>query len=185
MSDFKTCPRCLKEFPVEGYTEKARRKYVWACSDCRSEYLRDQHAKHRSKRISRGREVYREVRKTVLTKLGGKCDCCGESTQEFLAIDHRFGGGNIHRRALGIKSSVTYYRWLLDHDCLPSYFRLLCHNCNMARSFYDHCPHESQREGRAAQALLPLTTQFPITPRKRGPKPGSRNNDTSSGRRIQ
>ncbi len=36
----------------------------------------------------------RNLRAKVLSHYGGKCSCCGESTPEFLAIDHTEGGGH-------------------------------------------------------------------------------------------
>jgi hypothetical protein len=43
------------------------------------------------------------LRKQVLAKYGSVCSCCGEHRQEFLAIEHNFGGENAHRKALQAK----------------------------------------------------------------------------------
>src|SRR3972149_5036103 len=39
---------------------------------------------------------------------GRRCRCCGETTLQFLAIDHIYGGGNRHRKSL----TTNFYRWL-------------------------------------------------------------------------
>jgi hypothetical protein len=56
-----------------------------------------------------------------------------------LAIDHIKGGGSKHR-----KEVRHLYSWL-RREGFPSGFRILCHNCNLARGVYGYCPHE--REG--------------------------------------
>ena len=82
---------------------------------------------------------------TVLQHYGGQCLCCGEKEHEFLAIDHVLGEGKKHRTAIGIQrgsGGVQFYRWLIRNN-YPDGFRVLCHNCNMARSMFKHCPHET------------------------------------------
>ena len=93
------------------------------------------------------RQKRRRIRQQVLHAYGGACACCGERTNEFLAVDHIGGGGNKHRKALG-KWGESFYRWLCDQGFPPGY-RLLCHNCNFARGRYGYCPHEH-----AAAALV-------------------------------
>lgn len=87
------------------------------------------------------RASYRKRREDVVAAYGGRCECCGETALEFLAIDHINGGGNRHRRKLG-RSNI--YGWLIRNK-YPSGFRVLCHNCNQARSYYGQCPHERAR----------------------------------------
>ncbi len=45
------------------------------------------------------------------------------------------------KKALG----AHLYRWLRNQGW-PQGFRILCHNCNMARGFYGRCPHEQLLE---------------------------------------
>lgn len=85
----------------------------------------------------------RRKRQIVLDAYGGKCDCCGESAPEFLAVDHRHGGGNKHRRELGKgakKGSCSYYNWIIKNG-FPDFLRILCHNCNQANGSHGTCPH--------------------------------------------
>lgn len=75
---------------------------------------------------------------------GSTCACCLETGVDFLVIDHIEGGGSKHRRSIGIQSGggASFYRWL-ERNNYPSGFRVLCHNCNMARAnCKGACPHE-------------------------------------------
>jgi hypothetical protein len=68
------------------------------------------------------------MRRKILEGYGMKCDCCGETTPKFLALDHVDGGRTAERRNLGLSTSTKKYR-------------LLCHNC--ARGWYGKCLHEN------------------------------------------
>lgn len=83
-----------------------------------------------------------KIRELVLDAYGRRCSCCKENRQEFLAIDHIGGGGNEHRKIIGSK----IYCWLKKNNFPKEGFRLLCHNCNMSRSLYGYCPHESEND---------------------------------------
>ena len=63
------------------------------------------------------------------------CACCGESTLEFLSLDHIEGGGTQHRRDTKTGGG-SFYR-LLIRESFPSGFRVLCYNCNLAIGFLD------------------------------------------------
>lgn len=118
-------------------------------------YLRSWRARHREqdraskrrwywKNVSRCRaqetRYRRKLRASVLAHYGGKCACCGESRDEFLSIDHINGGGDKHRR----ETKGHVFAWL-KRNGFPAGFRVLCHNCNMARGFFGYCPHEREK----------------------------------------
>lgn len=96
-------------------------------------------AKNREAITRQQRESYQKRRRAVLTLYGHRCDCCGETRLEFLAIDHRNGGGHSERRRLSASSLWT--RLLRLGTPHPNY-RVLCHNCNSAFGFYGYCPHQ-------------------------------------------
>lgn len=81
----------------------------------------------------------RELRRQIVLAYGGECVCCDEANWEFLSIDHKNGGGNKHREALG--GSYSFYRWLRDSGFPKDDYRLLCMNCNFAIGKYGYCPH--------------------------------------------
>lgn len=90
------------------------------------------------------RNKNRKIRKQVIEAYGGKCECCGESRYEFLALDHIYGGGNVHKRELKKKGMNIWY-WLKKEGYPKDKFRILCHNCNQALASWGYCPHERER----------------------------------------
>ena len=87
-------------------------------------------------------EKYRKtasgLRDEILRHYGHKCACCGESTKEFLCLDHVNGGGCKHRKK--VPSGYMLYRWVIKNK-FPASIRVLCHNCNMSLGIYGYCPH--------------------------------------------
>jgi hypothetical protein len=78
----------------------------------------------------------------ALQHYGGQCACCGETEPAFLAIDHVNGGGNAHRREVGYpKGGGAFFYWLRKHG-YPDGYQVLCHNCNMAKTYLGVCPHQ-------------------------------------------
>lgn len=91
-----------------------------------------------------------DTKRAVFDHYGRRCVCCGETTPEFLSVDHVDGGGTKHRESLaGGKSGSGFYRWLRRNN-FPAGFQVLCFNCNCAKGFYGECPHA--RAGREAQS---------------------------------
>lgn len=80
---------------------------------------------------------YRRARNAVIAGYGGACVCCGETTPEFLAIDHVNGGGR--KAILGGLNGYAYLAKII-RDNYPMEYQLLCHNCNMAKK-WGICPH--------------------------------------------
>lgn len=105
----------------------------------------------RTERLMRDKENRQKLRDNVFAHYGGYCcACCGETTPEFLSIDHVNGRGNQHRRQVG--SGGTFYNWLRRNNFPPG-FRVLCFNCNCAMGFFGQCPH--QKLGNANPNLEP------------------------------
>ncbi len=105
---------------------------------------------HIEARNAKSRQKREAIREEVLHAYGHACTCCGETRAEFLAIDHAQGDGAAHRRESSLVwSGSAIYLWLKRHGLPKDRFRLLCHNCNMARSCYGSCPHERERAATA------------------------------------
>jgi hypothetical protein len=62
-----------------------------------------------------------------------QCAECKENDIRVLTIDHMNGGGNKHRRELGMKCGYEFYRWLINQN-YPSGYQILCFNCNELRN---------------------------------------------------
>ena len=63
------------------------------------------------------------IRDEAFAHYGGsdiRCVCCGESTREFLALDHVNGGGTAARRIAGSGGNV-HYVWLRSKASRPAY----------------------------------------------------------------
>ena len=74
-----------------------------------------------------------------------ECICCGEKIIGFLTIDHVNGGGNKHRRELGMRNiaGVNFYEWL-KRNKFPDGYQVMCFNCNCGRSRVGgECPHKT------------------------------------------
>ena len=147
----RTCPRCGRSFSYTAeYWHRNKCSPTglhYICKLCRRSEVREyerQGDRHRPYQREWARRYYRETRLKVLRHYGGdppRCACCGEHHIEFLAVDHESGGGNKHRKSAGYRS---IQHWIRLRGYPPG-FRVLCHNCNMARGFSGYCPHE--REG--------------------------------------
>ena len=102
--------------------------------------------KNKEQRRARQNARVSERRLRAIAGYGGKCICCGESTTEFLAFDHVNGDGGQHRKL--VRQGASLVGWIERNNYPPS-IQLLCHNCNLAKAFYGHCPHSLR------QALSP------------------------------
>lgn len=120
----RTCVECGKRFAA------ANREWV-----CRGT--------GREKDLLRQRAAYpigvQRRRDAVFAYYGGACACCGETTKEFLTVDHVGGGGRKHRARI---KGHDMYRWLIKNR-FPFGFRLLCMNCNWATKNGKPCPHRA------------------------------------------
>lgn len=91
-----------------------------------------------------GKKRRQAAKAKAILHYGDRCQCCSEGNIAFLTIDHINGGGNNHRRKMGVKKlgSVGFYDWLIANN-FPEGFRVLCLNCNMGVYWNDGvCPHK-------------------------------------------
>jgi len=89
------------------------------------------------------KKYLKKMKAKIHLALGNICACCGESTPEFLTLDHIHGGGTKHRRVAGGNQSV--YREVLAEGIPKEKYRLLCMNCNFAFGHWGKCPHANKR----------------------------------------
>lgn len=89
------------------------------------------------------KERYWETKLKVINHYGGKCVCCGETTPEFLTVDHINNDGKDHRRKKQFSLGKNLYYTLIRENFNVGYaLQLLCWNCNEAKNYYGICPHQ-------------------------------------------
>jgi len=123
----KINPRTNRPFYYCAEHTEARKAHKQA-------YYKNNKEKHNKASLDR----YYKLRKEVIEMYGGKCTCCGEEHEAFLALDHVNDGGQKHRKQRSIYG--VYKDALAAND--PKEFRVLCHNCNMAYHTCGICPHQ-------------------------------------------
>lgn len=143
----KRCRRCSRLVRRESFFVDKRRSDGlggW-CKPCFNDAHRESYRlpERRQAKAEQGKAARRALREEVLAHYGGVCVCCGERRYEFLSIDHTRGDGNKHRREMPRAKKLA--SWLKSNGYPAEGFRVLCHNCNMARGLYGHCPHERER----------------------------------------
>lgn len=77
----------------------------------------------------------RILKAEVLTYYGeGNLVCvrCGFRDIRALSIDHIDGGGNQHRKKIGIGAGLSFYKWLKDAG-YPGGYQTLCMNCQIIK----------------------------------------------------
>ncbi len=117
---------------------KRRRGEAHAPENRRKRYAED--PEYRAKAIASARANYAKVRAKIVTGYGAKCSCCGETTVDFLELDHVNGGGAAEYRET---PPVNVYRRLI-REGFPAGYTLLCSNCNLGRWRNGGvCPHKA------------------------------------------
>jgi hypothetical protein len=87
-----------------------------------------------------------EKRRKVIEHYGNKCACCGETIYDFLTIDHKNNDGCIHRKKIGVGSTVII-NYIIKNN-YPEDIQILCWNCNFGKSRNGGiCPHKDANRG--------------------------------------
>jgi hypothetical protein len=144
MFDHREYQRARRRENPERYREYDRKYYLKHRSDPkwrekRRAYLITYCRLNKNRRNAVSRNWHQRLKASVLEHYGIACACCGESTYEFLCIDHINGGGNRQRKQFGCNRS--FYSWL-KRTGYPEGFRTLCHNCNQSLGYNGYCPHQ-------------------------------------------
>lgn len=88
----------------------------------------------RIKFIKRRRSL--DIRTRVISHYSeGTMECahCKINDFRFLCLDHKDGGGNVHRRTSGELRGKAVYFWAMKNN-FPDIFRVLCYNCNFLQT---------------------------------------------------
>ncbi len=80
----------------------------------------------------------------VYSHYGRICNCCGETEEKFLSIDHVNDDGNIDRRQHGGGKSNNIILKIIARG-FPNTYQILCMNCNTGKSRNNGtCPHKEK-----------------------------------------
>jgi hypothetical protein len=154
--DLKTCSRCgwtkpVSEFYTTKYHSDKKRRPVSECKTCSGErrkanYFSDGLPERKVKEQIAAKAKRKRVRDAVFAAYGGyKCNCCGETEQLFLSIDHvNNDGAEFRRKLTGKRTSAGYhtYNWLIKNG-FPDGYQVLCMNCNHGKRMNNGiCPHK-------------------------------------------
>ena len=148
------CIACVRAY-YAGYREKhredcARRIREWRKSH--KERSREQSRRWGAKAYRSEPEHYRQkavaarrrLKNEIYGAYGGyRCRCCGETTPEFLTIDHINNDGAEHRRRIG-RCGNNLLLWL-KRNHFPPEFQILCWNCQWGKRLSGICPHQRTR----------------------------------------
>lgn len=140
----KTCADCVSDERRAGRLRRRQRIAAGFCPDCGKQEPSPGRVSCQS-----CRDAYNAARQAIRDRVfeaygGPRCACCGETTREFLQIDHIGNDGKIHRKFQ--KSARAIYNWLHKRGFPPG-FQVLCANCNLAKGRYGYCPHQRANSG--------------------------------------
>lgn len=126
---------------LTGYHSKGSKQYRDRRRTWQKEYqVEYRHSVIGREIITRSRHRADAIRKeTVMRHYGdGKIACieCGFKDIRALSIDHIAGGGNAHRRAIGV-NGANFYRWLIKNS-YPKGYQTLCMNCQWIKRNNDN-----------------------------------------------
>lgn len=146
-SGFSEERKTARRAASKKYRENNREEYLICCD------------KTNLKRRASEKMRRRNLKLEAFNNYGGKCACCGESTIEFLEMDHEGGWGHKHRDHNGRRyGGQSLWRWMKKNNW-PSGFRVLCGSCHSAISYWGYCPHQTP-----ASAVLPCATLITDAP---------------------
>lgn len=146
-----TCKVCLNEQRRTNYQLKKDGTFVSKArmprlTDEQRSQRKDEHREYNKQYRLRNLETLKIQKKNYMNKTkldgiiayGGKCSCCGESTYEFLTIEHLNGRDKSDKKKLTGKQM-----WVrAKAEGYPDTYTVLCFNCNCAKGAFGTCPHQ-------------------------------------------
>jgi hypothetical protein len=149
----RLCKYCYQQYCRRIAEEKQNGTYQ---SKCRQARLTDE--QRESKRLEQieYQKKYRQEKRTKInlqkkskmlqSKIegmkiyGGCCQCCGESNEKFLTLEHLNGRDKSKKRRTGLAA------WNIARiEGYPDTYTVLCFNCNCAKGIYGVCPHQEKK----------------------------------------
>jgi hypothetical protein len=109
------------------------------CEKCHQAKLKGnrkrQKTPHGREIANKASEAYKlRVKMEVLSHYSPSLTCqkCGFPHLKALTIDHINGGGNEHRRKIGVRNSHEFYKWIVANN-YPVDLQVLCMNCQFLK----------------------------------------------------
>lgn len=125
---------------INSYNKEWRKNNPEKFKESINKYTEKNKDKINKYRVEWQKNKRQRDRITIIDKYGGKCICCGESNEVFLAYDHINGGGLKHHKELR-QQGMTMTKWIIKNN-FPDTIQILCHNCNYAKHRLGKCPHK-------------------------------------------
>lgn len=133
-------PKSLEEFYKRGSTGKR----MAHCRTCHVQWTLRWHSENKELHAKQMQDRKLVLKLEAMEHYGKVCACCQEPREKFLELDHINNDGAEHRQKVGRwRVGVNMFRLLKKLEW-PLGFQFLCSNCNMAKSRYGSCPHESE-----------------------------------------
>jgi hypothetical protein len=125
-----------------------RRQYYLDNAESIRNKARDYRKQNLRRIVERNRPYLAEYRKRLRAEMiaayGGACVCCGESTPQFLQLDHIYNDGASERRTERACAHPFWAR-LKKRGWPKDRYQLLCANCNFGKLINGGtCPHKSK-----------------------------------------
>lgn len=128
----KLCTVCRNVLiPTVNWRPTDQRHNTYRCKKCANKVRTVSRKKNQPhKLIQYNRTSMRRLKQRVISHYSPSRTCarCGYSDTRALSIDHMSGGGEKHRREIGVGSGYHFYRWLIRNN-YPSGYQVLCLNC--------------------------------------------------------
>lgn len=121
-------------------TLRAIRKANGQCRDCSNDAIHTLCDQCRMKSNLRSKLYAHKVKMLAVSKLGGRCVCCGIDNLDILSIDHVNNNGAQHRNKLKYGGLSVYNSILRGHTEYA--LQIMCLNCNLSKLVCgDRCEH--------------------------------------------
>ncbi len=94
-------------------------------------HKKEYYLENQSEKKRKAREYNLRRKLEVINHYSGDsliCAWCGFNDIRALSIDHINGGGEGHRRLIGITAGNDFYQWLRNNN-FPDGYQVLCMNC--------------------------------------------------------
>lgn len=144
----KICIHCHILKPLEDFVKTKQRSldgYFNRCKMCYLSAERERYHKRWHQEQKRREIKHSKLKISALEAYGSICQCCNESEQSFLTIDHINNDGAKHREQSNVGGGHNFYQWLKNNK-YPIGFQVLCMNCNFSKyTNGGSCIHQEQK----------------------------------------